>query len=104
MSSTRPPTKRPTASEITDDQLDVLYAELAAAAHALKEISKACLVVKPTLDHPYRDDPRWTPWTRFVDRPAKVAFGLGVDLARRYGVGDTGLMAARTAPTTETPI
>lgn len=58
--------------------------QLAEAGDALYAIGKACLVVKGTLEAPYPDDPRWSPWTRFVRGPAKTAYNLGVLLRRRY--------------------
>jgi hypothetical protein len=51
-----------------------------AAAQALAEVGKRALVVKPTLDQPYRDDPSQTPWTRFMERPAREAYNLGAQL------------------------
>ena len=43
-------------------------------AEALGEAFKVALTVKPLLDKPYPDDPRWTPWTRWVDRAARRCF------------------------------
>lgn len=31
-------------------------------------IAASLIAVKPHLDAPYPDDPRWTPWTRFIER------------------------------------
>lgn len=49
-----------------------------------REIVASLIAVKPHLDKPYPDDPRWTPWTRFVERTlarvdelAKLAEGVG---------------------------
>ncbi|MGW0821801.1 hypothetical protein [Streptomyces sp. NPDC002845] len=61
--------------------------QLTEAADALRAIGKACIVVKPTLDVPYPDDPRWTPWTRWVERPARTASNLGILLRRQLGTG-----------------
>lgn len=61
-----------------------LTQQLAEAGDALYAIGKACLVVKGTLEVPYKDDSRWSPWTRFVGRPARTAYNLGVLLRRRY--------------------
>ncbi len=63
--------------------------QLAEAAAALRAIGKACIVVQPTLDVPYPDDPRWTPWTRWVAKPARVAYNLGILLRRQLGTGPT---------------
>lgn len=59
--------------DMTDDQLDALYerleaaeAKLAAARTARRRVSSALIAVAPLLEQPYPDDPRWTPWTRFV--------------------------------------
>lgn len=43
------------------------------AADALWNSSKAALTVEPVLKVPYPDDPRWSPWTRWVERPAREA-------------------------------
>ena len=43
-------------------------------AEALGAAFKVALTVKPLLDKPYPDDPRWTPWTRWVDRAARRCF------------------------------
>jgi hypothetical protein len=59
-------------------------AQLAEAGDALYAIGKACLVVKGTLEVPYTDDPRWSPWTRFVAGPARTAYNLGYLLRRRH--------------------
>ncbi|MFC5217293.1 hypothetical protein [Streptomyces coerulescens] len=58
--------------------------QLAEAGDALYAIGRACLVVKGTLEAPYPDDPRWSPWTRFVSGPARTAYNLGFLLRRRY--------------------
>ncbi|MFE7720112.1 hypothetical protein ACFU44_13845 [Nocardia rhizosphaerihabitans] len=51
------------------DQYAYEYAE---KQHALiykkyKGLDAALFAVKPHLDKPYPDDPRWTPWSRFVE-------------------------------------
>lgn len=33
-----------------------------------REIIASLIAVKGHLDTPYPDDPRWTPWTRFIER------------------------------------
>jgi hypothetical protein len=38
------------------------------ASRLRRDILASLIAVKPHLDVPYRDDPRWTPWTRFVER------------------------------------
>ncbi|MEV4863242.1 hypothetical protein [Streptomyces ossamyceticus] len=60
--------------------------QLAEAADALFSIGRACIVVQPTLDVPYTDDPRWSPWTRWVQRPARTAYNLGALLRRQLGI------------------
>lgn len=47
------------------------------ASDALLAAGKAALTVKPTLDKPYRDAPEWSPWTRFMEKPARAAYNLG---------------------------
>lgn len=34
---------------------------------ATTRLTSGLMAVKPKLDEPYPDDPRWTPWTRFVE-------------------------------------
>jgi hypothetical protein len=60
-----------------------LYEQLIDASDALRAVGKAAIVVKPTLDKPYPDAPEWTPWTRFMERPAKRAYNLGTKLRRQ---------------------
>ena len=55
---------------------------LTEAADALWESSKAALVVKPTLDTPYPDDPRWTPWTRWVEPKARRAHDVAMKIRK----------------------
>jgi hypothetical protein len=33
-----------------------------------RDILASLIAVKGSLDQPYPDDPRWSPWTRFVER------------------------------------
>jgi hypothetical protein len=54
---------------------DLLYktpreaaARRSAARNLRREIAASLIAVKPHLDKPYPDDPRWTPWTRFIER------------------------------------
>lgn len=37
------------------------------AERALWAATKAFLTVKPSLTEPYKDNPRWSPWTRWCD-------------------------------------
>jgi hypothetical protein len=32
-----------------------------------RKLKAGLFAVKPHLDKPYPDDPRWSPWTRFVE-------------------------------------
>jgi hypothetical protein len=41
--------------------------DLREARKAANKLWAGLMAVKPLLDHPYPDDPRWTPWTRFVE-------------------------------------
>ena len=50
------------------------------AADALWNCAKAALTVKPALDTPYRDAPQWTPYTRWVERPAEEAHDLAMQI------------------------
>jgi hypothetical protein len=64
------------------DRGDPLRTELREAAETLRAVGKAALVVKPTLDKPYSDDPSQTPWSRFMEAPARAAYNLGTRLSR----------------------
>lgn len=70
---------------LADWELEIreLRADLLAAADALRVIGKAALVVKPTLEQPYRDEPRTNPWKRFMEVPTRNAYNLGVQLHRK---------------------
>jgi hypothetical protein len=54
------------------------------AADALWNCTKSALTVKPTLDTPY-DVPyeQWTPYTRWVERPAREAHDLAMKIRKR---------------------
>lgn len=69
--------------EPTRPTYDELLALLHEAADALRDVGKAAIVVHPTLDKPYPDDPRWTPWTRFMEKPARRAYNLSFLLRRQ---------------------
>jgi len=58
------------------------------AADALWNCAKAALTVEPTLKQPYPDDPRWSPWTRWVERPAREAHDTA--MAIRKHLRETG--------------
>jgi len=58
------------------------------AADALWACAKAALTVEPTLKQPYPDDPRWSPWTRWVERPAREAHDTA--MAIRKHLRETG--------------
>lgn len=63
------------------DEIEQLNAKLAQAAEALCAVGKAALVVKTTLDKPYRqEEPGLSPWTKFMERPARDAYNLGCEL------------------------
>lgn len=58
--------------------------ELVDALHA---IAKAAITVEPTLAVPYPDDPRWSPWTRWMKGPARTGYNLAILNRRRLGLG-----------------
>lgn len=62
---------------VTDEEL------LRRAADALWKCAKAALTVEHSLDKPYEDDPRWSPWTRWVERPAREAHDLAMVIRKR---------------------
>lgn len=57
-------------AELTDLQL------LEAAARALRSFALRSLTVRTSLDKPYPDDPRWSPWTRWLEPEARRAHDL----------------------------
>ena len=63
-------------AEPTDREL------LERAAVALIDCATAALTVKPDLDQPYRDDPRWSPWTRWVEPGAQRAHDLAITIRK----------------------
>lgn len=72
---------------MTEQPTPDLRARLAEAADALRAVGRAAIVVQPVLDTPYPDDPRWTPWTRWMRDPARRAYTLGILLRRQLGLG-----------------
>jgi hypothetical protein len=56
---------------------------LEAAARALRSFCLRSLTVKPDLEQPYRDDPRWSPWTRWVEPEARRAHDLSRTIRKR---------------------
>jgi hypothetical protein len=64
---------------VADETADEL---LERAEKALRGLSKACLVVAPTLRQPYQDAPDTSPWKRFVHDPASTAYDLAHEIRR----------------------
>jgi hypothetical protein len=54
---------------------------LRACQKSIGQLRTALLAVEPALDKPFPDDPRWTPWSRFIDRPWRSA-ATASELAR----------------------
>ena len=52
------------------------------AAQALWDCAKSALTVKPSLDQPYPDAPELTPYTRWVERPARRAHDLAMQIRK----------------------
>lgn len=50
-----------------------LVEALRACQKSIGDLRTAFIVVEGCLDKPYPDDPRWSPWTRFVQRPWNAA-------------------------------
>jgi hypothetical protein len=69
---------------ISPDAVVVRRDRMVEIGKALSDVAQAALVVKGTLTKPYPDDPRWSPWTRFMYRPTERAFNLGFQLRREY--------------------
>ena len=70
------------AASPSEEKVKALIEAAGAADKALSENTKAWLTVAPTLAHPYLDDPRWTPWTRFGERAARRAHDARSNLRR----------------------
>lgn len=66
-----------------------LREQLAETSDVLRTVGKAAITVQPTLDTPYPDDPRWTPWTRWMEKPARRAYNLGVLLRAQQRAAGT---------------
>lgn len=64
---------------------------LADAAEALWACSKAALTVKPTLDVPYPEAPAWTPYTRWVELPAREAHDLCMKIRKHLRSAPGGM-------------
>lgn len=64
---------------------------LAKGAEALMDCAKAAMTVQPTLTEPYPDDPRWSPWTRWMEPRARRAHDLAVEI--RKHLTETGRRA-----------
>ncbi len=78
--------------EVLEGREERLEAALKEAHHAIKETAKALMVVEGTLRKPYDDDPRWSPWTRFLDRNERSPWTLLVkaDTTARSVLQDSG--------------
>lgn len=57
-------------------------AEAEAAERALTKSFTTALTVKPCLDEPYSDDPRWTPWSRWMERSARESHDAAMGLRK----------------------
>lgn len=62
---------------------------------ARRRLTSALIAVEPLLAKPYPDDPRWTPWTRFVGPALKelsdaLRAGPATDDGPAAGVGQDG--------------
>lgn len=62
-----------------------------------KYLRAGLLGIKPILDKPYPDDPRWTPWTRFVE-PRLIM------LEEAFKGNDMGQLAALAFSKKEPPV
>lgn len=57
-----------TLGAVPSQPVQGLVEALEEAHAAIKKAAQAFIVVEGTLKKPYEDDPRWSPWTRFIDR------------------------------------
>jgi hypothetical protein len=58
---------------------------LEAARTLRRDIIASLIAVRPHLTTPYSDDPRWTPWDRFVERALRDVDALAALAAAREG-------------------
>jgi hypothetical protein len=70
-------TARTAGRELTDLEL------LEAAARALRSFTLSALTARKYLDKPYTDDPRWSPWTRWLEPEARRAHDLSRMIRKR---------------------
>mgnify|MGYP000439278058 CR=1 FL=1 len=58
---------------------------------AVKKVQFGVFAVMPYIDKPYPDDPRWTPYTRFIeDRLKHVEHIVGQLIIQQAGDSDSG--------------
>ncbi|GAQ64090.1 hypothetical protein [Streptomyces scabiei] len=76
---------------IAADKATAAESILERARQARRRLTSALIAVEPLLVKPYPDDPRWTPWTRFV----------GPALKELTDALKTGPQAAEAQPTTK---
>jgi hypothetical protein len=85
----------PVTVDLVRDRIEKLEDLLREAAAALWALSKAVIVVRPSLTKPYTDAPDHTPWSRFVQPAASRAYNLKVRIGRHLrtvpssAIGDT---------------
>ncbi|MFD9444975.1 hypothetical protein [Streptomyces sp. NPDC060001] len=90
-------TGRKTLDDMTSDELDQLYDALDRARVARRRVTSALIAVESLLTTPYPDDPRWTPWTRFVQPALKeLREALPPDPAARRDTAMTDLTLQQT--------
>lgn len=63
---------------------------VAEIVEAAKGVEIALIAVAPTLEKPFDDDPRWSPWTRFVEPKLDKLIAASAAARTRLGGGDRG--------------
>lgn len=71
-------------------EVERLRGQLGEASDALHAVGKAALTVAPRLREPYRDAPETSPWTQFMEQPARHAYNLGVRIRRELKEAQRG--------------
>ena len=69
----------------------------ATVREAHRDVVASLIAVKGHLDTPYPDDPRWTPWTRFVERSLKRLDESKQEITALLAQAEAGAGAQREA-------
>ena len=60
--------ERPMSEPASEETINVSRSVVEQSHEAIRAAAKLLITLEETLKQPYSDDPRWSPWTRFVAR------------------------------------